>query len=207
MKELIAQLKKEKLLPLYTATDLSLLDSAEEVLIKNNLNFVEVTYRSELASKAIEYLSESGKLIVGAGTVRDLKTAREAVEHGANFIVTPGFSVEILEFCQKEEVICFPGAVTPTEIMTAASHGVYTVKFFPSDVYGGLKALDALKGPFFDINFIPTGGINAKNVNDFLAHQSVIAVGGSFIFSEKDIAQNGAKHTAERLKNLIESLD
>lgn len=206
MENLTHKLKGEKLLPLYTATDLSLLDTVEKVLLNNGLSFIEVTYRSDLASDAIEYLAKSGKLIVGAGTVRNVETAEEAIGKGAQFIVTPGLSEDVLKLCQEKNIPCFPGAVTPTEIMTALSYGVDTVKFFPADVYGGLKAINALSGPFFDVNFLPTGGVNADNVTEFLNHPSVIAVGGSFIISEKIVAENEGETAERQLRKLIEKI-
>ncbi|MDT2485071.1 bifunctional 4-hydroxy-2-oxoglutarate aldolase/2-dehydro-3-deoxy-phosphogluconate aldolase [Enterococcus avium] len=207
LKERINQLKEEKLLPLYTATDLSLLKDAEEVLIKNNLNFIEVTYRSGLASEAIKYLADSGKLIVGAGTVRNIQTAKNAIAHGARFIVTPGLCEEVLAFCQNENILCIPGAVTPSEILLSMQYGVRTIKFFPANIYGGLRAIQALKEPFFDINFIPTGGINDQNMCEYLADEAVTAVGGSFIISENDLIKNGKAYSTKKLERIVEKIN
>lgn len=204
--ELIEQLAQEKLLPLYTATDLKYLDKTEEVLLKNDLNFIEVTYRSELASEAIRYLADSGKLIVGAGTVRDLETAKDAIAQGAQFIVTPGLSKEVVQYCLDNDVMVFPGAVTPTEITVALELGINNIKFFPANVYGGLDAINALSGPFFDVKFVPTGGVNANNVTEFLANDAVLAVGGSFIISEKLIAKDDGVSADRALKAIVESI-
>lgn len=204
--ELIEQLSQEKLLPLYTATDLKYLDKAEEILLANNLSFIEVTYRSDLASEAIKYLADSGKLVVGAGTVRDLITAKEAVENGAQFIVTPGFSEEVVEYCVNNDIAVFPGAVTPTEITKALEFGIKNVKFFPANVYGGLDAIKALSGPFFDVKFVPTGGVNADNVNEFLSNEAVLAVGGSFIISEKTIKQDEGVTAHQELKAVVDKI-
>ncbi|WP_124059321.1 bifunctional 4-hydroxy-2-oxoglutarate aldolase/2-dehydro-3-deoxy-phosphogluconate aldolase [Vaginisenegalia massiliensis] len=203
---LLEQLSSEKLLPLYTATNLEVLTDVEESLLQNGFHFIEVTYRSDLASKAINQLAQSGRLIVGAGTVCDLTTAKDAVNNGAKFVVMPGIDEEVVRFCQKENVLVIPGAVTPTEIILAMKLGLKAVKFFPADVYGGLDAIKALSGPFPKMKFLPTGGVSADNCRDILNHPSILAVGGSFIISEKLVSQDkgmtASKHLAE-LKNLL----
>lgn len=105
-----------KLLPLYTATDLKYLDDLEEILLRNDVPFIEVTFRSNLALEAINKLSQSGKLIVGAGTVRTLEEAKKAIENGASFIVSPAVIPEIIEYCIENKVPVFPGTATPTDI-------------------------------------------------------------------------------------------
>lgn len=204
--KILKKLEDEKLLPLYTATNLDYLDKAEEILLNNGLSFIEVTYRSDLASQAIKYLSESGKLIVGAGTVLNLETAKEAIENGAQFIVTPGFSEEVVKYCLDQDVLVFPGAVTPTEITKALDYGISNVKFFPANVYGGLQAIESLSGPFGGVKFLPTGGVDEKNVNNFLSNKAVLAVGGSFIISEKVIAEDDGKTANENLQKVIANL-
>lgn len=207
MESIVNQLMKEKLLPLYTVNDLALLDKVEDTLLKHNLSFIEVTYRSELASEAINYLAQSGKLIVGAGTVRTIDTAKEAIENGAKFIVTPGLDAEIVKYCNEQNVPVVPGAVTPTEIMQAQSLGVNVVKFFPANVYGGLDAIKSLSGPFYDVKFVPTGGVNKANYVEFLSNEAIAAVGGSFIISEKmfkDDQNDVDKHLEELVKNIAQ---
>lgn len=195
---LLQQLEEEKFLPLYTATSLEYVETAKKVLLKHNLHFIEVTYRSDLASKVIYDLSQSGELIVGAGTVRNIATAKEAVANGAKFIVTPGLDEEIVTFCLDKNIPVIPGAVTPTEIMRANSLGLKVLKFFPADIYGGIKAINALNGPFADIKFVPTGGITKDNVSEFIDSPAVLAVGGSFIISEKRLMIDNGE-TADKL--------
>lgn len=126
------QLSQTKLLPLYTATDLSYLSVVEEILIENNVPLIEVTFRSELAAEAIKRLAESGKLMVGAGTVRTLAEAKIAVENGAQFVVSPAVVPDVIEYCLDHEVPVFPGTATPRDIQQAADYGLKVVKFFPS---------------------------------------------------------------------------
>lgn len=195
-----------KLLPLYTATDLKYLDDLEEILLQNDVPFIEVTFRSNLALDAINKLSQSGKLIVGAGTVRTLEEAKKAIENGASFIVSPAVIPEVIEYCIENEVPVFPGTATPTEIQKVVSYGLNVVKYFPADIYGGLKAIKALSGPFYDVKFLPTGGINADNFMDYVRNDYILAVGGSFIISEKMIKEEGKEKTSNLLKSLVDQI-
>ncbi|NMF05292.1 bifunctional 4-hydroxy-2-oxoglutarate aldolase/2-dehydro-3-deoxy-phosphogluconate aldolase [Clostridium beijerinckii] len=195
-----------KLLPLYTATDLKHLDDLEEILLRNDVPFIEVTFRSNLALEAINKLSQSGKLIVGAGTVRTLEEAKKAIENGASFIVSPAVIPEIIEYCIENKVPVFPGTATPTDIQKVVSYGLHVVKYFPADIYGGLKAIKALSGPFYDVKFLPTGGINADNFIDYVSNDNILAVGGSFIISEKMIKEEGKEKTSKLLKSLVDQI-
>lgn len=193
---LYEQLAKTRVLPLYTATDLTYLPVVESLLIEHELYFIEVTFRSDLALEAIEKLSQSGKLIVGAGTVRTLEQAKATVEKGARFIVSPALVPDVVEFCLAENIPVFPGTATPNDIQRATDYGLSVVKFFPADIYGGLSAIKALSGPFYDIRFVPTGGITLENVQDYLSDPQVLAVGGSFILSEALVKKGGKRLTA-----------
>jgi 2-dehydro-3-deoxyphosphogluconate aldolase/(4S)-4-hydroxy-2-oxoglutarate aldolase len=195
-----------KLLPLYTATDLKYLDDLEEILLQNDVPFIEVTFRSNLALDAINKLSQSGKLIVGAGTVRTLEEAKKAIENGASFIVSPAVIPEVIEYCVENEVPVFPGTATPTDIQKVVSYGLNVVKYFPANIYGGLKAIKALSGPFYDVKFLPTGGINADNFMDYVSNDYILAVGGSFIISEKMIKEEGKEKTSNLLKSLVDQI-
>lgn len=195
-----------KLLPLYTATDLKYLDDLEEILLRNDVPFIEVTFRSNLALEAINKLSQSGKLIVGVGTVRTLEEAKKAIENGASFIVSPAVIPEIIEYCIENKVPVFPGTATPTDIQKVVSYGLHVVKYFPADIYGGLKAIKALSGPFYDVKFLPTGGINADNFIDYVSDDNILAVGGSFIISEKMIKEEGKEKTSNLLKSLVDQI-
>ncbi|MDN6159762.1 MAG: bifunctional 4-hydroxy-2-oxoglutarate aldolase/2-dehydro-3-deoxy-phosphogluconate aldolase [Staphylococcus equorum] len=202
-REFFQKLESEHLLPLYTVTSMDDLVKAKGILKNNGLSFIEVTYRSDLASKAIKQLSEDNELIVGAGTVRNLDTAKKAIENGAKFIVTPGFSDEIVAYCIKESIPILPGTVTPTEIMRAQTYGLEVVKFFPADVYGGLNAIKSLSGPFPDIKFVPTGGVNKVNYQEFIENPNILAVGGSFIISEKNIMKDEGISADQSLAELL----
>ncbi|WP_137664387.1 bifunctional 4-hydroxy-2-oxoglutarate aldolase/2-dehydro-3-deoxy-phosphogluconate aldolase [Enterococcus hulanensis] len=200
------QLTQTKLLPLYTATDLSYLTKVEEILLENKVPMIEVTFRSELAAEAIKQLSVSGKLMVGAGTVRTLAEAKIAIENGAQFVVSPAVVPDVIEYCLEQDVPVFPGTATPRDIQLAADYGINVVKFFPADIYGGLKAINALSGPFYDIKFLPTGGINEDNFVEYLENPHVLGVGGSFILSEKIIKEDNGVKMNQILKSLVEQI-
>lgn len=129
---------------------------------------------------------------IGAGTVINEEQAIRAVNAGAKFIVSPGFSEKVALYVHKQGIPYYPGCVTPTEIMQALELGITTVKFFPANVYGGLKALKALSAPFPQIKFIPTGGVDLTNLKEFLEFDKIFAVGGSFMM-KGDITENCKK--------------
>lgn len=164
------------------------LDDTEKILAalkKDGINCAEITFRTACAKEAIALAVEKfPDMNVGAGTVINGRQCVEALNAGAKFIVSPGLSVEVTEICKANDVPYYPGCVTPTEIMQALDLGITTVKFFPANVYGGLKALKALSAPFPQVKFIPTGGVNRENLDEFLAFDKVAAVGGSFFVEE-----------------------
>lgn len=197
------QLEETQLLPLYTATDLTYLDLLEELLVKHNVRFIEVTFRSDLAIPAIKKLAKSGELVVGAGTVRTLREARAAIENGAKFIVSPAIVPDVINYCLSENIPVFPGTATPNDIQRALEYGLHTVKFFPADIYGGISAIKALGGPFYDVKFLPTGGVDAENFLDYLSLNNIIAVGGSFILSEAVLKLDNGKTADKQLGDLV----
>lgn len=164
------------------------LDDTEKILTalkKDGINCAEITFRTACAKDAIALAVEKfPDMNVGAGTVINGRQCVEALNAGAKFIVSPGLSVEVAEICKANDVPYYPGCVTPTEIMQALDLGITTVKFFPANVYGGLKALKALSAPFPQVKFFPTGGVNRENLDEFLAFDKVAAVGGSFFVEE-----------------------
>lgn len=145
----------------------------------------EITFRTACAADAIRLGSEQfPDMLVGAGTVINAEQAKAALAAGAKFIVSPGLSSSVAEVCREADVPYIPGCVTPTEIMQALELGITTVKFFPANVYGGLKALKALSAPFPQVRFVPTGGVDRSNIDEFLAFDKIVAIGGSFFVKE-----------------------
>ena len=160
-----------------------------KALLAGGVNVMEITFRTAAASDSIKAVSEScPDMLVGAGTVITPHQCQQALECGAKFIVSPGFDEELVSWCVARDVVITPGCVTPTEIMAAMKLGLNVVKFFPAGVYGGLKAMKSLSAPFGGIKFIPTGGVDAKNLKEYLEAPFVHAVGGSWLCPKKEIA-------------------
>ena len=162
-------------------------------LMEGGVPAAEITFRTACAAEAIALgVKEFPEMHIGAGTVINGEQAHKAIDAGASFIVSPGLSVEVAEICKAANIPYFPGCATPTEIMQAISLGITTVKFFPANVYGGLSAIKALSGPFPQVSFLPTGGVDLSNIREFLAFEKIVAVGGSFMM-KGDIKENCKK--------------
>lgn len=175
----------DKLIPVVVIKELSETDKILTALKKSGIMCAEITFRTACAKEAIEYAVKNyPDMNIGAGTVINAEQCNQALQAGAKFIVSPGLSVAVAEICKKNNIPYYPGCVTPTEIMQALELGITIVKFFPANVYGGLKALKALSAPFPQIKFIPTGGVDRSNLDEFLAFDKVFAVGGSFMVKE-----------------------
>ena len=160
-------------------------------LLKGGIDFMEITFRTECAAESIALIAkEVPEMTVGAGTVINLEQAERAVESGAKFIVSPGLDVGVVTWAQDRDIPVIPGCVTPTEIMKAISLGLNVVKFFPADVFGGIKAIKALSAPFGQVKFLPTGGVSEANLKDFIENKSVAAIGGSWVCKKDDIANH-----------------
>jgi 2-dehydro-3-deoxyphosphogluconate aldolase/(4S)-4-hydroxy-2-oxoglutarate aldolase len=171
----------EKYVPVVVIKELKETDKILTALKGVGINTAEITFRTACAAEAIEYACKNyPEMSIGAGTVINAQQCEAALKAGAQFIVSPGLSVSVAKICIERNIPYYPGCVTPTEIMQALELGITTVKFFPANVYGGLKAMKALAGPFPQIKFIPTGGIDASNLDEYLAWDKIFAVGGSF---------------------------
>lgn len=169
-----------------------------QAMKKGGLPCYEVTLRTPAALDAIAAIAgqDDADMLLGAGSVITLDNCKDALSAGAKFIVAPGFNQKVVEYCLERDVAVLPGCVTPTEIMRAMEMGLDTVKFFPANVYGGLSAMKALSGPFPRMRFIPTGGVNAANLSEYLAAPFIRAVGGSWLCAKADVnAENFDKIT------------
>lgn len=161
-----------------------------EAMVRGGVNVAEITFRTACAEEAIKLGREKlPDMCIGAGTVINGEQCERAIAAGAQFIVGPGISEEVALVCQKHGIPYLPGCVTPTEIMKALSLGYNIIKFFPAGVFGGLKALKALSGPFPQVKFLPTGGADLSNLKEYLAFDKIIAVGGSWMM-KGDIEAN-----------------
>ena len=172
----------DRIVPVVVINDISEVQPKLGALSRGGINTAEITFRTACAETAIrEAIKMFPEMNVGAGTVVNAEQCASAISAGAKFIVSPGFSKAVATICKDMNIPYYPGCVTPTEIMQAMDEGIYVVKFFPANVYGGLKALKALSAPFTKIKFIPTGGVDLTNLKEFLEFDRVYAVGGSFM--------------------------
>ncbi len=154
------------------------------------ISCAEVTFRTSTAAEALRCITgEFPDLLVGAGTVLTPEQATWAKAAGAKFVVSPGINPRVVDYCLTHDMPVYPGVCTPTEIETALSRGLRVVKFFPAEQIGGLPFLKAIAAPYSDIDFIPTGGVNATNLGAYLAFKRVVACGGSWMAPAEWIAQ------------------
>ena len=183
----------DKVIPVVVIKDINDTEKTLSALRAGGINCAEITFRTACAEEAIKLgVKLFPDMNIGAGTVINEEQAIRAVNAGAKFIVSPGLSEKVALYVRKQGIPYYPGCVTPTEIMQALELGITTVKFFPANVYGGLKALKALSGPFPQIKFIPTGGVDLINLKEFLEFDKIFAVGGSFMM-KGDITENCRK--------------
>lgn len=172
----------------YAVVPVVVLDDAEdaaplaEALIKGGLPCAEVTFRTEAAEESIRIMSEKyPEMLVGAGTVLTTEQVDRAVAAGAKFIVSPGFDPEIVDYCMEKNIPVFPGCVSPSEVAQAVKRGLKVVKFFPAEQAGGLAMLKAMAAPYTMLKFMPTGGINTKNLKEYLGFSKILCCGGSWM--------------------------
>ena len=158
-------------------------------LCAGGIGIMEITLRTEAALASIEAIAKNApEVLVGAGTVLTLDQCKACVDTGARFIVSPGFRPEMVRWCLDSGIPVLPGCVTPTEIMEGLEMGIRVFKFFPANVYGGIKGMKALSAPFGGIRFVPTGGANGDNLKEYLSAPFIHAVGGSWLCAKEDIS-------------------
>lgn len=194
-------LEKNKIVPVVVIKKIEDTIPTLEALSYGGIKAAEITFRTACAKEAIELAAKNCKdMLIGAGTVINAEQCEQAIGVGAEFVVSPGFSADVLNVCCKYDVPYLPGVVTPTEIMLAKSFGLSVLKFFPAGMYGGVKTLKALSAAFPDVRFLPTGGIDVNNANEYLEQPFVAAIGGSWMMkgSFEDI-ERLSKEAVERL--------
>jgi 2-dehydro-3-deoxyphosphogluconate aldolase/(4S)-4-hydroxy-2-oxoglutarate aldolase len=184
----IAAVASGRLLPVIVLEHEAAAAPLADALVAGGLACAEVTFRTAAAQAALKIMAADERLLVGAGTVVTPGQVDQAVTAGARFIVSPGFSVDVVRRCAALGVPVFPGVATATDIMAALAEGLEVLKFFPAEALGGVKTLAALAAPFTTVKFIPTGGVSPANLPDYLGHPSVLAVGGSWMVTPKLIA-------------------
>ena len=184
MTEMMLQFKKIGIVPVVVLNDCKDAEPLGECLMEGGLPCAEVTFRTAAAEESIRRMAKKfPDMIVGAGTVLTTEQADRAIDAGAKFIVSPGFNPRVTEYVLKKGIPMTPGVCTPTEIEAAMSLGLDVLKFFPAEPSGGLKMIKAVCAAYVNLQIMPTGGINAENVRDYLKYDRIVACGGSWMVS------------------------
>jgi 2-dehydro-3-deoxyphosphogluconate aldolase/(4S)-4-hydroxy-2-oxoglutarate aldolase len=181
MPSILETFSRFAVVPAIVLDDASHAAALADALVAGGLPLAEITLRTPAAFDAIKIMAQDSSMLVGAGTVMNRAQAEKAIEAGAQFIVSPGMSEDLIRYCQERKILIVPGAVTATEVMLAANLGLDCVKFFPCEASGGLPVLKALQGPFPKMRFMPTGGINVETLPRYLKFSPVLAVGGTWM--------------------------
>ena len=209
MNEVLQKIQKIGIVPVVVLNDAKDAEPLAKALCEGGLPCAEVTFRTNAAEASIKIMSEKfPQMLVGAGTVLTTEQVDRAVNAGAKFIVSPGFNPKIVKYCIDKGIPITPGAVNPSDIERAIEFGLEVVKFFPAEASGGLKMIKALAGPYTTMKFMPTGGIDQKNINEYLAFPKILACGGSWMVSG-DLIKAGAfdkiaKLTSEAVMTTLE---
>ncbi len=182
MTDMMLQLKQIGIIPVVVLYDKLDAVPLAECLMEGGLPCAEVTFRTPVAEESIRLMAKTfPEMIIGAGTVLTTEQANRAIDAGAKFIVSPGFNPKVTEYVLKKGVPMTPGVCTPTEIEAAMQYDLDVLKFFPAEPSGGLKMIKALAAAYVNLQFMPTGGINAENVKDYLKYDRIVACGGSWM--------------------------
>ena len=202
MKDLAERFHEVGVVPVVVLEDVKDAVPLAQALVEGGLPCAEVTFRTAAAE-------EFPEMLVGAGTVLTTEQVDAAVKAGAKFIVSPGFDPEIVDYCLKKEIPVLPGCISPSEVAQAVKRGLKTVKFFPAEQAGGVAMIKAMAAPYTGIKFMPTGGINAKNLEDYLSFDKIVCCGGSWMV-KGELVKAGAfdkiKELTAEARNLVESI-
>lgn len=182
MSPVLEQLSDFGIVPVVVLNDVKDAEPLAKALCEGGLPCAEVTFRTAAAQESIRIMTEAyPQMVVGAGTVLTTEQVDRAVEAGAKFIVSPGFDPEIVDYCLEKGIPVMPGTVTPSEVAQCVKRGLKVVKFFPAEQSGGVAAIKAMGAAYVGLKFMPTGGINAKNIISYLECDKIFACGGSWM--------------------------
>ena len=185
MSELLNEISKIGIVPVVVLEDADKAVGVAKALQKGGINCAEVTFRTAAAEESIKNIAHAcPDMLLGAGTVLSIEQVDRAVAAGAKFIVTPGYNPSVVDYCVSKEIPVVPGCMDTNAIEMALEAGLDTVKFFPAEAAGGLKMMKALAGPYTNLKFIPTGGVDNSNIDEFTAWEKIYAIGGSFFVKD-----------------------
>lgn len=210
MKDIIERFEKIGVVPVVVLEDVKDAVPLATSLVEGGLPCAEVTFRTEAAEESIRLMTEQfPEMLVGAGTVLTVEQVDAAVGAGAKFIVSPGFDAEIVDYCLKNQIPVFPGCISPSEVAQAVKRGLKVVKFFPAEPAGGISMIKAMAAPYTGLKFMPTGGINAKNLGEYLSSDKIVCCGGSWMV-KGELVKNGEfnkiRQLTEEARRLVDSI-
>ncbi len=196
-------LKNTRIIPITVLKSVKDALETAEILIENSINILEITLRTEIAFKCIQEVTKNfPELLVGSGSVLSRDALKQAIESGAKFAVSPALDLELTEYAISKDITFAPGINTPSELNSALKLGLKLIKVFPASNLGGPDYIKAITAPFrmYDFHLIPTGGINEKNISDYLRNERVIACGASYITDSKLIEEGKYDEIGNRIK-------
>lgn len=210
MNTVLEKIKKMGIVPVVVIENEKDAVPLADALCNGGLACAEVTFRTAAAGEAIRLMKEAHpEMLVGAGTVLTIEQVDRAVQAGAEFIVSPGFDPEIVDYCIEKQIPVLPGCITPSEAAQAVRRGLSVIKFFPAEQAGGLAFIKAIAAPYTSLSFMPTGGINPENVKKYLEYDRIFACGGSWMVKGKlitegrfDEIENLTREAAEIVKEI-----
>ncbi|MEG0166031.1 bifunctional 4-hydroxy-2-oxoglutarate aldolase/2-dehydro-3-deoxy-phosphogluconate aldolase [Anaerorhabdus sp.] len=201
------ELRKQGIVPVVTIQNVEDAVPLAAAIIEGGLNIIEVTFRSDVAYEAINEIHKAyPQMIILAGTILTIEQVDQAIEAGAQVLVSPGLNRKIVEYCLSKEIQIIPGCSSPSDLEQALECGLKIVKFFPAEANGGINAIKAMSAPYGGLQFMPTGGINEQNLMDYLSFDKVIACGGSFMCTSQMIQNKDWMKITEQTKNAIKKV-
>lgn len=199
MHTILDKISELKILPVVVLNDAKDARPLAKALVEGGLPCAEVTFRTDAAEESIRIMTEEyPDMLVGAGTVLTTDQVDRAVAAGAKFIVSPGLNPRIVKYCVERDILIVPGCSNASDIEQALENGLEVVKFFPAEQAGGLPMIKALAAPYVNVKFMPTGGVNQKNINDYLSFKKIIACGGTWMV-KSDLVEAGNFEEITRL--------
>ena len=205
MKTMEQRLEEYGVVPVVVLKDTKDAIPLADALMEGGLSCAEVTFRTDAAEESIRLMSEKyPEMLVGAGTVLTIEQVDRAVNAGAKFIVSPGFDAEIVDYCLAKNIPVFPGCITPSEVAQAVKRGLKVIKFFPAEQAGGVAMIKAMGAPYGMVKFMPTGGISAKNLSDYLSCSNIVCCGGSWMVKGDLIAEGKFDEITALTKEAVE---
>lgn len=207
MIEVLEKISKIGIVPVIAINDVEKAVPLAKALVAGGLPVAEITFRTDAAAESIRRIrAEVPEMIVGAGTVLTFEQADRAIEAGSQFIVSPGFNPVITKYVISKGVPMTPGCATPGEMEQAMELGLDVVKFFPAEQNGGLAKLKAVAGPYTKLKFMPTGGINEKNIVDYIKFDRIVACGGSWMVKPELIDAGDFDEITRLSKEAVKSM-